>query len=60
MGKQSDLCVVCEKDLLEAGYLRQPGKKYQVVYYCDQLECARYGLVSLYKLRTPTNRDKEV
>lgn len=45
-------CVLCQAPLWVGGYIRQGGKPimYAAVYYCDNNECLRYGLLSIYKL----------
>lgn len=44
-------CLGCHFLMGTAGYLRKPGlpKTYQPVFFCDNSNCERYGLVAFYK-----------
>lgn len=46
-------CLSCQVLLLREHYVRDPGMPvtYTPVFYCDNSECPRYGLLSIYKLK---------
>jgi len=56
----STKCVLCLCKLETGGFLRMAGTPitYARTYYCDNNECPRYGLVSVYKAADPNKENQ--
>lgn len=50
---EENKCLSCDTELELSGYLNVPGtpKKFLSLYHCINLDCPRYGLASVLKLK---------